>query len=876
MGSSMASEKLASYRPDLMPANSSQLASDGAREIASGGRIKALLTAFNLTLLLGLGAMMFVLVTSIFDRLSPAIRADLEWKAERGAQELAKKMEVGLALRDSEILASEASRYVDNSDVQALLVVDVSGKVVYSHRQAPLPSQELFSVSADTVHATEKFVWSWAQSSIESAQLGKVAVVVSLERFHSGLELKRKILFLTAGGCLVALITSLLFFSIWISPLFKLISRTFQSLERTTALALESTRLKSEFLANMSHEIRTPMNGVIGMTELLLTTTLDARQRRYAKTISVSGNSLLAIINDVLDFSKIEAAKLELKNREFSVRDVVEDLAGLLSERAHSKDLEFAIRIVPDVPDLIIGDDGRLRQVLTNLIGNAVKFTEAGEVVVRVSKTGRSPSRVVLRFEVTDTGIGIAQDDLQRLFRAFVQVDGSLTRERGGTGLGLVISLRLVELMGGKLNAQSEPGSGSTFWFELPFELASGLVPGPQPRTNDAHLLVVDDNATNRAILEELLDSWGVRHASADGPPNALELLARAVDNGDPFTIGLFDMQMPGISGLDLVRKVHQDDRFAALRILMLTSLGEHAARAEGLPQWVERVLVKPVRQAELAQALQGLLSSSGYRPGVETAKCSWSPGEHNQRLLLVEDHALNQEVMKDMLATFGLSIDIADNGQVALDMLAKRDYSLVLMDCQMPVLDGYEATRELRRIEHQKGRRPTPVIAVTAHAFSEERDKVLRAGMDDLLTKPVQLAALRGVLDRWLGGKVPTGEQPLVPDPTPVGRALLNPAMRRTPRMRELFVTESQDDIDFIAEAEAAGEAELLRVRAHRLKGAAYAFGAELLGDLAAEIERQLKAGQTDVSAQVSRLGELYEKTVFEVERLTLQEGEV
>jgi two-component system, sensor histidine kinase and response regulator len=885
----MRSEETATRLSRLNPANPNQLASEGARKIASGGRIKALLAGFNLALLLGLATMMLVLVTSIFDRLTPAIRSDLEWKAERGAQELAKTMEVGLAVSDPVMLANEARRYVSNSDVQALLVVDPSGKIVYSYRHAPLPLLELFAASANQVHATDRFVWSWAQSNIELAQLGKVAVVVSLDRLHSGLELKRKISILTGGGCLVALAMSLLFYHLWIGPLLRLISRTFQSLERTTALALESTRLKSEFIANMSHEIRTPMNGVIGMTELLLATPLDDRQRRYAKTISASGNSLLTIINDILDFSKIEAAKLELKNREFSLRGVVEDLAGLLSGRAHAKGLEFAIRIVPDVPDLIVGDDGRLRQVLTNIIGNAVKFTEQGEIVVRVSKAGRSPNRVVLRFEVVDTGIGIAPDDLQKLFKAFVQVDGSLTRERGGTGLGLVISMRLVEIMGGKLNVDSELGRGSTFWFELPFELMNAPVSGPQPPASDAHLLIVDDNATNRAILEELLDSWGIRHASASGAREAMELLARVHDQGEPFTIGLVDMQMPGLSGLDLVRKMHQDARFAAVRVLMLTSLGESAARAEGLPQWVERVLVKPVRQAELAEALQGVLSSPADRASAEIAKHSWRAGKHNYRLLLVEDHALNQEVMRDMLDTLGFSVEIAENGRVALDMLEKFDFSLVLMDCQMPVLDGYEATRELRRLEHQKGGRRLPVIAVTAHAFSEERDKVLRAGMDDYLTKPVQLAALSSMLDRWLSG-APTCKQPLASGSTPVApaqsaevqpaavalpqdartgdRALLNPGMRRTPRMRELFVSESQEDINFIAEAEVAGETALLRERAHRLKGASYAFGAEQLGDLAVQIERQIKAGQTDVAALTTRLVELYEKTVLELER--------
>lgn len=868
--------------PETSPPSPTDLATEGAHQIASGARIKALLTSFNLALLLGLAAMMLILVTSIFDRLSPAIRADLTWKAASGAQELAKRMEVGLAVKDEGMLAREASRYAANSDIQAVVAVDSSGDVIYTYQRSPLPLHDLFGATANDVHTARTYVWSWASSSIESAQLGKVAVVVSLDRLHSGLELKRKILMLTGGGCLIGLVMSLLFFRLWIEPLLKLISRTFDSLEQTTAVALESTRLKSEFIANMSHEIRTPMNGVIGMTELLLATRLDERQRRYTKTIAASGNSLLSIINDILDFSKIEAAKLELRNREFSLRDAIEELGGLLSERAHTKELELATHIVPDVPDRIVGDEGRLRQVLTNLIGNAIKFTEVGEVVVHVSRVGRSANRVVLRFDVTDTGIGIAPEDLNRLFRAFVQVDGSLTRERGGTGLGLVISQRLVELMGGKLNVESHPGKGSVFWFELPFEVSSSQLSAPDATAEGLNVLVVDDNATNRTILDELLTSWGIRHTCAESAVKALELLAQSHKSNDSFTIGLVDMQMPGLSGLDLVRQVHHDERFAPLRIIMLTSLGDMAARAEGLPQWVERVLVKPVRQAELARALQNVLSTSGQRIAVAAGATAELLGTQQLRLLLVEDNPLNQEVMKDMLAALDLSADVAENGQNALQMLEQTEYTLVLMDCQMPVMDGYEATRELRRREHQSSSRRTPVIAVTAHAFAEERDKVLRAGMDDYLTKPVQLATLRAVLDRWIGTVSPKAAEGTggVSVPAPVAaaaesaaaspRMLLNTETRRTPRMRELFTSESSKDIEFIMEAEVAGEMGMLRERAHRVKGAAYAFGAERLGDVAAEIEQRVKGGHTELGTLTSDLEIVFQATVAQLQQET------
>ncbi len=884
----MASRTPPSRLPELAPEISSQLDSEGARQIASGGRIKALLTGFNVALLLGLATVMFVLVTSIFDRLSPAIRSDLEWKAERGAQELAQAMEVGLVVEDPAILAQASARYTRSPDVQALVVVNTAGKIVYAYRTAPLPPSQIFGARPNEVHGTDDFVWSWAESSIESVQVGKVAVVVSLHRLRSGLELKRKILVLTGAGCLVALLMSLLFFHVWISPLFELISRTFRRLEHTTAEALESTRLKSEFIANMSHEIRTPMNGVLGMTELLLATKLNERQSKYARTIATSGNSLLTIINDILDFSKIEAAKLELKNREFSLREVVEDLAALLSRRAHAKGLELATRIVPGVPTRLVGDSHRLRQVLTNLVGNAIKFTERGEVVIRVSKTGGSGDRPVLRFEVKDTGIGIAPEDRRKLFRAFVQLDGSMTRERGGTGLGLVISQRLVELMGGTLNVDSEPGRGTTFWCDLPFEsIGAGPSVTPKPGASAAHLLIVDDNATSRAILEELLDYWGVRHQSADGAAQALEALTLADKRGDPFTVALVDMQMPGMSGLDLVRELRERVKLPPLRIVMLTSLGDPAARAEGLPRWVDRVLVKPVRQAELADALPEVCSLPAEKPGRESVGICWRASMQRYRILVVEDTPLNQEVIKDMLGTLGFVLDFAENGQVALEMLEKSAYSLVLMDCQMPVLDGYDATRELRQRELQSGKTRTPVIAVTAHALTEEREKVLQAGMDDILTKPVQVSALRDMLNRWLPNAL-TFEQEssapallahraeleptLAPEPIesePSGRALLNPTTRRTFRMRELFLEQCREDIDSIGQAEGSGSAELIRQRAHRLKGAAYAFGAELLGDKATEIEREAKTGRTDLMPLASELARLFEKTLVELDRI-------
>ncbi len=879
--------------------NAEPLVSDSARQVASGGRIRILLALFTFVLMAGLAGMMLVLVSSIFDRLTPSIRNDLGWKAQHGALELAQAMEVGIAAQDASILAPSATAYVEDPDISGVVVLGMEDKeLLRAGNGLALDNETIFRATPNELHEKNGVVWSWAESSIESATIGKVAIVVSLDRLRSGMVLKRNILLMSGSGCLIGLVLSWLFFKFWIGPLLRLISDTFRSLEQTTAVALESTRLKSEFLANMSHEVRTPMNGVIGMTELLLATSLDTRQKRYASTISASANALLTVINDILDFSKIEAAKLEIKEYPFSPCDLVEDLAVLMSEKAHAKELEIATHIQPNLAERVMGDADRLRQVLSNLIANAVKFTEEGEVVIRVSQAGGSMARPLFRFEVIDTGIGIADGDKDRLFHAFSQIDGSLTRKYGGTGLGLAISRRLVELMGGTLEVESRLGHGSRFWFELPFELVDNNATARVFSAKKERVLIVDDNETNRLILEELLDAWQVRHESAASGPEALAMLNATHAGGDPFTTMVLDMQMPGMSGLDVARQMRRDARFGDVHIVMLTSLGPESSHAEGIPPWVDQVLLKPVKQADLAAALPGLQLVKESLPtpplSVDAPTPSVEAGQY--RILLVEDHPLNQEVMKDLLGSLGYSYELASDGQQALDVLEEREYSLVLMDCQMPVLDGYEATRRWRRFEFEKEQRRVPIIAVTAHALAEERDKVLRAGMDDFLTKPVQVNALRLMLEKWLAaarrfqpadGAVPppiaeaqaavanTNASPPARVTFKSGeqsRHLLDPETPRSPRMCELFTEHARDDVDFIQEAAAVEDSESLRLRSHRLKGSAYTFGAQLLGDKAAELEKMAKAGELNVEKQVRELIVLYKQTKAELTNASTQ----
>jgi PAS domain S-box-containing protein len=775
-------------------------------------------------------------------------------------------------LRSSE----EKFRSISSSAQDAIIMMDSNGLITYWNEAA----EKIFGYNPDEIIGKELHALLTPQKYYESSlkglrlfretgegnAIGKTLELSALRRDGTEfpVELSLSAVFIQNNWVAIGILRDITERKLAEEKLYEINRHLEEATARANEMA-EQARIasitKSEFLANMSHEIRTPMNGVIGMTGLLLDTELTEEQRRYAEVVRTSGETLLALINDILDFSKIEAKKLDLEILDFNLQAMLDDFAASLGAQAHKKGLELISSADPEVPILLRGDPGRLRQILTNLTGNAIKFTHAGEVEIHALLVEETDKDAMLRFAVRDTGIGIPEDKISVLFDKFSQIDASTTRRYGGTGLGLAISKQLTELMGGKIGVKSDEGKGSEFWFTVRLNKQENKTQREDAAPADLsgiRVLIVDDNTTNREILMTRMSSWGMLTSETRDGSSALQLLHNALEDKDPIQIIIIDMQMPGMDGETLGRIIKADPLLADTKMIMLTSLGVRGNAGLFERIGFEAYLNKPVRHQELRDILSFALAKhkeTTLRPQPFVARHSDHEtislaANQKARILLAEDNITNQQVALGILRKLGISADAVANGAEALEAMKSIPYDIVLMDVQMPIMDGLEATRNIRDLKSMVLNHTVPVIAMTAHVMQGDREKCLDAGMDDYLSKPVTHQTLAAMLKKWLPEypeQTAQEEQMTVQSheaDSPVWdkRGMLERMMNDedlAQKIIDVFLEDIPQQIQALRTLLKTGDVSNAKRLAHSIKGASANVGGERLRAIALEIEK-------------------------------------